>query len=222
MTPRHDGGVKMLNGSVRHTAAPKSNKTGNVHINVPLRRVRVTILTCKSSKYHLFWVRVYSHSYAARKAHAPCRIAVCGLFGYPYFPALSHKLKKIITEHKMCVLIFPTTISETFAILRINPYIITKVIHFYVQYCLCLSDFSTTWMFSTDLGKNLQISYLMSIRQVGAELFQVNRTTDGHRQTWRQQSLFAILRMRLKTRCLRSLQSATIVTDNPLPWKRDS
>ena len=39
-----------------------------------------------------------------------------------YFSALSHKRnyfrKKKVTEHKMCVLIFCTTLSETFLILR--------------------------------------------------------------------------------------------------------
>jgi hypothetical protein len=39
----------------------------------------------------------------------------------PYFSTLSHKrcdFRKKVTEHKMCVLIFSTTFSKTFLILR--------------------------------------------------------------------------------------------------------
>jgi len=37
-----------------------------------MRRVRATIVAVKRSKYHLFWVYVYSLSYAAYNAHALC------------------------------------------------------------------------------------------------------------------------------------------------------
>ena len=41
----------------------------------------------------------------------------------PYFSTLSHKrhdLEKIVPEHKMCVLICSTILSETFLIVRRN------------------------------------------------------------------------------------------------------
>ena len=56
-----------------------------------------------------------------------------------------------------------------------------------------------TWISSTAFRKNTQISHFMKIRPVGAELFHEDRRTDG--QGWRsQQSFFAILRTRLKTK----------------------
>jgi hypothetical protein len=56
--------------------------------------------------------------HAMRKRH----IAICGLSGCTkFFSTLSHKrydFREKVTEHKMCVLIFFTTLSETFLILR--------------------------------------------------------------------------------------------------------
>ena len=49
----------------------------------------------------------------------------------PYFSTLSHKrrdFRKQVTEHKMCVLIFSTTLSKTLLILcRIQRDIVTNV-----------------------------------------------------------------------------------------------
>jgi hypothetical protein len=38
------------------------------------------------NKYFLFWVRVFSLSYQARKKHAPCYFVVYDLFAVLYFP----------------------------------------------------------------------------------------------------------------------------------------
>jgi len=64
----------------------------------------------------------------------PYYVVVCGLFGYPIFFQIISQNEKIITAHKMCVLIFSTTFSETLAILRLNLYINIKVILLYVKY----------------------------------------------------------------------------------------
>jgi hypothetical protein len=45
----------------------------------------------------------------------------------------------------------------------------------HVKYPLILSDFNTTWMFSTDLQKKSQVSIFIKIRPVGAELFHADR-----------------------------------------------
>jgi hypothetical protein len=49
-------------------------------------------------------------------------IVICGLSGPTMFFHISHKwhdFRKKVIEHKMCVLIFSTTLSEIFLILRI-------------------------------------------------------------------------------------------------------
>ena len=66
-----------------------------------------------------------------------------------YFSTLSHKgmtfEKKKITEHKMCVLIISTDLSETFLIPRITEIDMMKMcIGHYVKYPLFLSDFNDT------------------------------------------------------------------------------
>jgi hypothetical protein len=51
-----------------------------------------------------------------------------------------------------------------------------------VKYLLFLSDFNETWIFSTDLKKNTQVSNFMKIHPMGAELlhvdWQIDRQTD--------------------------------------------
>ena len=48
-------------------------------IKVRMRRFRVTIVAVENNKYYILWTCVCSLSYAARKAHAPYDIAICGL-----------------------------------------------------------------------------------------------------------------------------------------------
>ena len=49
----------------------------------------------------------------------------------------------------------------------------------HVKYGLFLSDFDGTWIFLASFSKNTQISNFTKIRPVGAELFHVDRRTDG-------------------------------------------
>jgi hypothetical protein len=66
----------------------------------------------------------------------------------PYFSTLSHKgydFRKNFVEHKMCVLIFSTTLSEKFLILRIiQRDIIINVRRSSCKVPLLLSDFNRT------------------------------------------------------------------------------
>ena len=78
---------------------------------VTLRRVRITLLPCKSNMYYTFRVCVCSLSYPACKVHSPLCTVICGLFGSTTFlhiiPQTAQFSGKFI-EHKMCVLIFST------------------------------------------------------------------------------------------------------------------
>ena len=97
--------------------------------NGTMTRVRESLLPGNSKNYYIFPL-----------VHARKRVSVAVLIHHatninhivtsfavpltpPYFSTLSHKrhdFRKYVTEHKMCVLIFSTTLSKTFVILRIT------------------------------------------------------------------------------------------------------
>jgi hypothetical protein len=56
------------------------NKVGNVHINVALKRVHVTIIAV-AKHYYIFRVCVCSLCYCSMKAYEPYYIVICRLFG---------------------------------------------------------------------------------------------------------------------------------------------
>ena len=64
-----------------------------------------------------------------------------------------------------------------------------------VKYLLCLPDFNQTCIFLTHFQKNHQMSNLMKIHPVGAEMLHVDAPTDKHTT---KLSLFAILQTHLK------------------------
>jgi hypothetical protein len=56
-----------------------------------------------------------------QNAKRMCHIVTCALPGSTIFFTLSyerHDLREKVTEHKMCALVFSTTLSETFPIIR--------------------------------------------------------------------------------------------------------
>ena len=56
------------------------------------------------------------------------RHIICGLYGSTIFSQKWHNFRENIIEHKMCVLIFSTTLSQTLLILRrIQRHIIINV-----------------------------------------------------------------------------------------------
>jgi len=66
------------------------------------------------NEWMTYYKCVYSLSWPSCKAHAPCYNVTVAYPAVPYFPTLSHKQhefsgKKIIIEHKMCVLILIAT-----------------------------------------------------------------------------------------------------------------
>ena len=68
----------------------KINKTGNVHINITLRRVHVTTVAVEKQKV-LHILNVSSFSHRARKAHAPFILSSAACLARTYFSTLSHK-----------------------------------------------------------------------------------------------------------------------------------
>jgi hypothetical protein len=85
---------------------------------------------------------------------------ICVLPDSTVFFLLSHKQHdfrriKIVTEqNKMCVLIFSTTLSETFLIIRRTERdVVKKCVALHVTYPLFLSDLNETRIFSTDFLK---------------------------------------------------------------------
>jgi hypothetical protein len=154
------------------------------------------LLQWKSNKYCIIWVCICSFRYPVCNVHAPY---------YHRWPTqlyniLPHYLKqhdfwKKGIEHKLCVLIFSTTLSETFFILRrIEQDMIKNV---YLSSCkLSIIHVIFYWYlnFRDEFLKNIQISHLLKICPVGAELLH----TDRWKQTWRSyRSLFAVLSVHL-------------------------
>jgi len=60
------------------------NKTGNVRINITLRRVRVTIIAVEKQEV-LYILSASAACYAACKAHVPHYIVIFGLSGHTIF-----------------------------------------------------------------------------------------------------------------------------------------
>jgi len=117
----------------------------------------------------------------------------CGVFSWPllqwklnnvfcFFHTISQRydFRKNIFEDEMCVLIFSTTLSETFLILRkIQGDIIINVQRYPCNVTFILLRFYESWILSTYFFKNPLISDFMKIRPVGDELLH------SYRQAWR-------------------------------------
>jgi hypothetical protein len=69
---------------------------------------------CPGGGLHVLIVCPYDClRYPAFKARAPLNVVFCGPFG-----SKRNNVRTRVTEHKMCVLIFSATLSETFLIIR--------------------------------------------------------------------------------------------------------
>lgn len=92
------------------------NKTGSVHINVTLGSVRVTFVTFKINRYHIFQVCVWRLNYPACNTHVTHMWSV---MIYLHFPTLRHKrhdFQKRVIQHTICfdfLCNFDSEISQT-------------------------------------------------------------------------------------------------------------
>ena len=101
-----------------------------------------------------------------------------------YFSTSSHKRhdfrkKKKNMEYEVCVLIFCTTLTETFLILRrILRHIFINVQRSSCRVPVIMDRFYWNSNILDRFSKNIQISNVMEIRPVGAELFHAEGRTD--------------------------------------------
>jgi hypothetical protein len=79
------------------------NTTGNVHVNVTLWGVGVTVVSVEKQS-SITYCACVSVALATRYAQRMRRILICGL-SIPYFSTLSHKRHDIRKNEKKCVLI---------------------------------------------------------------------------------------------------------------------
>jgi hypothetical protein len=129
-----------------------------------------------------------------------CTVSYCHLWPVCFYHIFPHYLingtffGKHLWNIKCVSWFFLQQFSETFLVLKeLSEILAYMYIGHHVIYPLFLSDFNEAWIFSADLRKILP--NFIKIRSVGAELFHADA------QIWRsEQSLFAILRMRLKSR----------------------
>jgi len=135
------------------------------------------LLQWKSNEYYT----ICSFSYPACSAHEP----YCLPWPAPLYIilfTLSHKrydFRKQVTEHKMCVLIFSTTLSEPFLILRRNERGMIKNVNwssFKVSFNLVRFQWHSNFLYR--ISKNPETSNCMNMRPVGAEFFHAGGRTD--------------------------------------------
>jgi hypothetical protein len=162
------------------------------------------LLQWKSNNYYIFWVWVCSLSYPTRSAHTPCY--KCHLWPAPLYNIFPHYLIKVtifvkkVTENKMCVLIFSTTSSEKFFILReIKQDMIINTHSFSCKLSVILVGFQQNLNFDNLFSKNSEMENLLRARPVGVELFHADGRTD--RQT-HEAMPSAILRTRVKMKVI--------------------
>ena len=155
---------------------------------------------------------VCSLRYPIRNAHAPyCHLWTAGFYNiclhyltnyttfeyiYIYIYIYIYVCMYII-KHKMCVLIFPTTFVWNISHSKKNWVRMIKKMYIGVhKFSLFLSDFSETWIFSTYFRKIIKY-------QISWKSFQWKPSCCVRKEgeTWRRQSLFAILRKAPKNNC---------------------
>jgi hypothetical protein len=152
--------------------------------NVILRRVCVTMIV----------VGVCNPSFQASTQHAPfCHLWRDWLYIiFPHYPINGTIFGKKLMEHKMCVLFFFTTYSETLLIQRTNEWeIIINVQWSSRQIPIIIVVFELNFTLFDSVSKNAQLPNLIKILSVEAELFRAGEGTDGQNTANSRLSTFA-------------------------------
>jgi len=113
-------------------------------------------------------------------------VVVCGLSGCTIFYTWANKgqgFRKKVIEHKMCVLIFSTTLSKIFFILRRSKRDMIKMLIGHYEKCpFFLPNFNESWTFSKN---NYQISWKSVQREPSCSM-----RLDRHDEAWCRFSQF--------------------------------
>ena len=112
-------------------------------------------------------------------------IVICGLhYSTVFFHIISLTVRFFEKKSYWTQIVFWVPLqllSAAFLILRrVEPDMIKIHIGLHVKYPLFLSDFNETWTFFGRISKNTQLPNFMKIRLQGAEMFHVDRRTDGY------------------------------------------
>ena len=136
----------------------------------------------KSNEYYTTWVSVCSLRYPASNAHAPC----CHLWPAPLYYIFPHYLingrtleKKKVTEYKMCVFLFSTTLSEILLVLiRTERDMIKKLILFFMYITLYSCSILIALEFSWQIFEKSSNIKFHENPLVRTELFYADGRTD--------------------------------------------
>jgi len=115
-----------------------------------------------SSRYYIFWLYVCSLTYPACKAHVQhlyCHLWPIWLYHiFPHYLTKSTNFEEKMIEEKMCVLIFSTSLTEIFLIIRkIEEDIIINLHTTACQVAVTLVIFELNFNFLDRFSKNTQI-----------------------------------------------------------------
>jgi hypothetical protein len=111
------------------------------------------LLQCESNNYYVFWVCACNFSYPRCRAHAPCFIVVCGLPGSIMFFHIISYTARFLEEKLLNIKCMFRLCEKFFIARRIQRDLVINVHWSSCKVPLFLSDFSKSFIFSTDFVK---------------------------------------------------------------------